>query len=354
MKKIRVFLGGYTNSINAQNLNCRVLAQHLDTEKFDIYTLELYSGTLEQIDNENVHCFNCFYPHKISKYIGYLWGIWHCDVAYLPKGEICDWNKFWIKLLRKKSFKTVEGIFADDMIEQILSSGKSYNDFKNLFTGYDRVYSITGFLRDYNKQHHGIETEEKILYLGTDTDTFLNESKEIHTLKNIIFIGRLKRRKGVFDILEVAKTFPELNFFLAGNGEEKDAIESYIEKNDLNNVKLLGTLSHEELATYLKKMDLHLFPSYSEGFPKVTLETAAAGVPSVVYPVYGAKEWIDNNKNGFIVKDVKEIKSLIKSLKEHPETLQEVSKNAIALAKRFDWKIIIREWEKEIEKLYHQ
>lgn len=352
MKKIKVFLGGYINFINAQNLNCLALAKHHDKNRFDICAMKLYSGSLDIDSMKNVKLIHVFYPHKISKYLGYLLGIIWADIVYLPKGEVCRWNKFWIKLLGKKSFKTVEGIYGEEMLGQILDSGKSYESFLDSFKGYDRVYSITAFLKKYNEEHHGIKTEDKILYLGTDTSLFLNEDKKIDELKNIIFIGRLKKRKGIFDFLEAAKSFPNIHFHIAGNGEEKEAIESFIAENGMKNVSLLGTLSHKELAEKLKQMDLHVFPSRSEGFPKVTLETAAAGVPSVVYPDYGAEEWIESGIDGFIVKDVEEIKDLIAELQKNPKKLREVSKNSIELGKRFDWKIVIKDWESVIEELH--
>ncbi len=352
MKKIKVFLGGYVNSTNAQNLNCLALAKHFDKNRYDIGVLTIYSGNLPVPNIDNIKYFHVFYPHRISKYLIYLQAILWADVIYLPKGEICLWNKFWIKLLGKKSFKTVEGIFGKEMLGQILDSGMSYESLLDSFKGYDRVYSITAFLKKYNEEHHGIKTEDKILYLGTDTSLFLNEDKKIDELKNIIFIGRLKKRKGIFDFLEAAKSFPNIHFHIAGNGEEKEAIESFIAENGMKNVSLLGTLSHKELAEKLKQMDLHVFPSRSEGFPKVTLETAASGVPSVVYPDYGAEEWIKSGIDGFIVKDVEDIKVLIAELQKNPKKLREVSKNSIELGKRFDWKIVIKDWESVIEELH--
>jgi len=355
MKKIKIFLGGYINFINAQNLNCRALADHLDKNRFDVYALLLYSGTLDTNKFDETHLFKCRYPHKIFKYLGYFWGILNCDVAYLPKGEICNWNKFWIKLLGRKSLRTVEGIYGKEMLGEILSNKNiTYKEFKKSFEGYDKLFSITRFVKNYNEKHHNIKCEEKILYLGADIDIFLNVNKAIESLKNIIFIGRLKRRKGVFDILEIAKSFPELNFYMAGNGEDEEEIKRDIASNKMKNVELLGTLTHEELASKLKSMDLHLFPSRSEGFPKVTLETAAAGVPSLVYDDYGADGWITHGKNGYVVHTIEEIKETIKHLKDNPKELQEVSKNAIEMAKRFDWRVVIKEWERVIEELYNE
>ncbi|WP_353661123.1 glycosyltransferase family 4 protein [Hydrogenimonas sp. SS33] len=354
MKKIKIFLGAYINSINAQNLNCRSLTEHLDKKRFEIYTLTLFSGELDTPHIEGVKYFNCFRPHKISKYIGYLWGIINCDIAYLPKGEICRWNKFWVKLLRKKSFKTVEGIYGDDMMKQFSDSGIDYGKFLESKEGYDKVYSITDFLRKYNYRRHGMESEKRILYLGTDTECFLNEQEKTGKLENIIFIGRLKERKGVFDFLHIAETFPQLNFFMAGEGEDRDRIEKLIRERGMNNVTLLGSLTHEKLADILKTMDLHLFPSRSEGFPKVTLETAAAGVPSLVYSDYGAEEWITDHENGFVVDTLDEMENTVRELADNPELLKKTSKNAVELAKRFDWKVVIKDWENVIEELYQR
>ena len=129
-KKIKIFLGGFINQTNAQNLNCLALAKYLDKDKFSCYSLELYSGNLEsQIAKmEGLTIFKCFYPAKISIYIGFLWGIWNCDVVYLPKGELWKWNKFWIKILRKKSFSTLEGILDEDNLQSSMDLLGNYEN----------------------------------------------------------------------------------------------------------------------------------------------------------------------------------------------------------------------------------
>ena len=44
MGKIKVFLGGYINYTNAQNINCRGVAEHLDKNNFQVYTLTTHLG----------------------------------------------------------------------------------------------------------------------------------------------------------------------------------------------------------------------------------------------------------------------------------------------------------------------
>ena len=124
-----------------------------------------------------------------------------------------------------------------------------------------------------------------------------------------------------------------------------------IEKRNLKNLKWHGPESHEQLKKSLENIQLHVFPSRAEGFPKVTLETAAAGVPSVVYDDYGANEWITSGKNGFVVKSVNDMITVIQDLLDHPEKLQPLADNARELAKSFDWKVRIKDWEKVIDEL---
>lgn len=341
MKKIRIFLGAYINTTNAQNLNCLALARHLDKEKFDIYALELYSGNLDNPPVYGVKTFRCFYPHKISKYLGYLWGIYHCDVAYLPKGEIDGWNHFWLKRLGKKSFNTVEGILDPLAIESAGGEKVAVDRYK----AFEKLYSITNFMRTYNQQKYSIVSEEKILYLGTDIDTFLNETKQTSQLQNIVLIGNDLIRKGIDDYLTLAHYFPMLTFHIVGTGNGRIDVAQEIQKRNLENIVYHGGLTHSRLVELLQTIDLHLFPSRSEGFPKVTLETAAAGVPSLVYSDYGASEWITHRHDGFVVDTIDRMKETIEELIYSPVLLQTTSRNAIVLAKRFDWKVLIKNWE---------
>jgi glycosyltransferase involved in cell wall biosynthesis len=89
-------------------------------------------------------------------------------------------------------------------------------------------------------------------------------------------------------------------------------------------------------------------PSKSEGFPKVILEAASAGVPSVVYNTYGASNWMNDRENGFIVNNFNEVKSIVNELLNDSMLLQNTSEGAVKLAQKFDWRNIILDWEKVI------
>ena len=350
-KKIKIFLGGYVNTVNAQNINCRSIAIHLNKNKFEIAALKLYSGTLETDTLKDIRLIETNYPHKITKYISYLKGILWADVVYLPKGELPKFTIFLTKLFNKNSFSTVEGVFDELAQQNAINYFGSIQDMKKYFHAFDHLYSITKFMSKRNRELIDLQTEDKVLYLGTDVDVFINKQKEIKALKNTIIIGNDLVRKGIFDYLELAKTFPKITFHIVGTGNGKIDVNETLQKESINNVVYHGGLPHHELKKLLEKIDLHIFPSRSEGFPKVTLETAAAGVPSLVYSDYGATEWIKHGKNGFVVNTLDEMKKIIENLLEHPHQLQEISENSVKLAIHFDWKEIIKDWEQVIENL---
>ena len=155
------------------------------------------------------------------------------------------------------------------------------------------------------------------------------------------------KRKNLDEILDLAVHFKALNFHIIGDGNLRVELEGKATEN----VMFYGKLFHDEMNDILLKMDLHLLLSRSEGFPKVILEAALVGIPTIVYNDYGADEWINNNKNGFVLSSKDEVIEKIKELIQNPELLVSNAKAAFHLAEKFSWQVQIKEWEKEIAKL---
>lgn len=352
-RKTKIFLGAFINYTNAQNLNCLAIAKHLDKDKFEVFTLELFSGNLESNIGkiQGVKIFKCFKPFRISGYLGFLWGIWNCDVAYLPKHELWKFNRFLLWLFNKKSFSTMEGIIDDENMKSMLETLGSYNKVLEIYKSTNELYPITSYLGKYNSDKHGIRCNIHTLYLGCDTNLFRNDIKRGVSIKTIVYIGRLKKRKGIYDIFQLAKLFPSIKFLIYGNGEEENNLKKIIGDQEIDNIELRDVIPHTDLAKVFEHCDLHVLPSRSEGFPKVILETAAAGVPSIVYSDYGADEWMTSGVNGWVVDTLENMKQIIQSLIDNPQLLQKVSSEAVKLADSFDWKVRIKEWEEVIIQL---
>jgi len=346
---IKVFLSGIVNSTNAQNLNCLALARHLDKSKFEIRTLTVYSGDLPVERIEGVKYLPIRYPAKRWHPLQLIRGILWADVSYLCKPEYWKLQRWLVRTFRKKSFGTVEGVYtglAKDRAIEAFGSETGIREFHEFRT---KSYAITRSMVEKNKQLVGLPDQDGILYLGTDYDEFAVDEKKVDRLTDVILIGADLKRKGIDDYLVLAKRFPQIRFHVAGGAVGGDDYKAQCEKSGLKNVIFHGPVTHSQLKKLLEEVQLHIFPSRAEGFPKVTLETAAAGVPSLVYGDYGADEWVTTGKDGFVVNTMDDMAAVVQNLFTHPENLQRLSANVREMAKHFDWKSLVKDWESVIE-----
>lgn len=349
-RKTKIFLGAFVNYTNAQNLNCLALAEHLDKSKYEVMTSVGYSGELPIKSIPGVRYLRMHYPAKIWRPICFLLGLLWCDVAYLPKPECWRWCRFWLRALHKPAFKTIEAVVFGEMYQRALASEEVKSDLLALMTYTGHTYSITRAMIAKNQEKISLRTDDHVLYLGADSKRFENTNVRSR-LTDVILIGADLERKGVRDYFELAGRFPQLKFHVVGGGVGTLDPVPECQRLGLANVVIHGRLSHTQLADLLRDMQLHVFPSRDEGFPKVTLECAAAGVPSLVYGDYGADEWITTDKDGFVVSTVDEMAEVVRGLLEHPERLDPLAENARKLARRFDWAIVVKDWEAVIERL---
>ena len=339
--KTKIFLGAFLNVINAQNINCLSLAKHLDEDKFSIYALSMYSSPKVKT---NATIFNCFYPFKLSSILGFIWGILICDVIYFPKYHSTPkWMLILSNLLGKKLFTTIENNMCDLQKISIINTFGGQKKLFNYFKHIPNIFGITKYIIDNAKC--GVKLEKQVLYLGVEIGLFSYRDRD--KLCNIVFVGSLKKRKRVEEFLQLANKFPKIKFNIIGDGIDRESLMIKASRN----VVFFGHLGQDELAAKFNVMDLLFLPSKSEGFPKVILEAAAAGIPSIVYADYGAQEWLDNGHNGFIAADFFDVVDTINRLVNEDKLLSEVSKGAYNMSLDFDWNKQIKVWEKVIKNL---
>lgn len=349
MKRIKIFLGGYVNYLNAQNINCRSLSEHLDQNKFNISTmLHPAPNAADFCKTTGVKYIQLRLPARFWRYLVYLKGIAFADVAYLPKGEITAFCKFIGFIFRTKLFTTIEGLLGEP------SQNKKHKAYIRNFARFSpNIYSITKFLAKKESQRHGLNISNCTLPLGVEYRFFACNPRGKEKLQNIIFIGNKLITKGIYEFLEVSTIFPEINFHIVGKNDlgEKGSLTDYLKDGGYKNITYHGVLNHSDLSKLLPTMQLMYFPSRSEGFPKVQLEAASCGVPTLCYPDYGADEWIDSSVNGIIVNSIEEAIEEIKKLQTDPIKLHSLSLSVVKLAQKFDWMRVIKIWESEIANL---
>ena len=120
----------------------------------------------------------------------------------------------------------------------------------------------------------------------------------------ILFLGRIGRRKGVFELLNAVSLlkveFPQIKLVLGGDGDLV-GIQSEIDTlNIASQVEVLGWIGPEQKKHELMRADIFTLPSHDEGLPMAMLEAMAAGKAIVVTPVGGIPQAVKDGVNGLL------------------------------------------------------
>jgi len=152
----------------------------------------------------------------------------------------------------------------------------------------------------------------------------------------------------------VLKEKPEAKFLIAGDGSEKEALESEVKDLNINSsVKFLGRVPHEEMPDLLAKADIYVSTSLYDGTSVSLLEAMGTGTFPIVTDIPSNKEWISDGVNGFLVPIDKErflAEKILEAIRSHGLRQGSRDKNFILIKEKAMWPVSIKK-VKEIYKM---
>ena len=146
------------------------------------------------------------------------------------------------------------------------------------------------------------------LIKGSGVSLTKYKPKKLNFKKPIVmFPSRIMLHKGVFEFVKAAKMLKkkktEARFVLVGDLEKENP--SKIKKNLIMNWVKENLVEYWGFKTNMPKIlnlaTIVVLPSYREGFPKVLMEAAACGRPSIATDVPGCKDAVIHNQTGVLV-----------------------------------------------------
>jgi len=179
--------------------------------------------------------------------------------------------------------------------------------------------------------------EEKLFYLprGVDIERFTPSEKPPEKFR-AIFVGALKKRKGVHTLLEAwhRLRLKDAELVLVGHAHEeiKESLAQYAD----DSVRVEGFSAEPE--KLLRTASVHIFPSTCEGSAKVTFEAAAAGLPQIT--TYESGDAVVDGETGCVIPcdDVEALAGAIERLHGSPELRLKMGAAARArMAALFTW-----------------
>jgi len=170
----------------------------------------------------------------------------------------------------------------------------------------DRVVAVSEGTKRFYQTKLKIP-KEKIVVIsnGIDLERFpAHHLSPLPEKQLILAVGRLAPQKGfkylVRAAAEVKKNFPEVEFYLLGEGPERKSLESEITRLNLQgSFFLLGEVA--DIRPYLFSATALVLPSLFEGMSNVILEAMAVGKPVVATAIPGNDEVVIDEETGLLV-----------------------------------------------------
>ncbi|MGQ0486738.1 MAG: glycosyltransferase family 4 protein [Hyphomicrobiales bacterium] len=120
----------------------------------------------------------------------------------------------------------------------------------------------------------------------------------------ILFLGRLGKRKGVPQLVEALNCIadvPGWHAMLAGDGEVEATQADVARRGLAQRVRVTGWVGPEEVAKLLTASDILTLPSFDENLPMSVVEAMAAGLAVVATPVGAVEEIVTHGETGLLV-----------------------------------------------------
>lgn len=175
----------------------------------------------------------------------------------------------------------------------------------------------------------------KVLYNAVGTYSYNPYNKDA---RNILFLGVLCERKGVYNLLQAIKLLdPQIDktikLYLCGDGEMEKVKQMIKELGISHRIAHLGWIVGEQKKLFMANAMVNVLPSYNEGLPMTILETMAYGIPNISTSIASIPEVLHNNDNGFLVKpgDIDALAEVLKKIIENSSLREEFSQKSYQL-----------------------
>jgi glycosyltransferase involved in cell wall biosynthesis len=189
---------------------------------------------------------------------------------------LLNWLLFCFERLTGKftdAYISVSRVLSEKYIERGI--GKKEN--------YHTVYSGMELSKFYHARDK-INYKEKYEELGINAGDFL-----------IGNVARLETRKGHQFLLDAFKNVVEeqkdghVKLLIIGEGNKRKYLENYVKELNLGD-RVIFTGYREDVEELMALMDIFVLTSLREGLPRVLVQAAAVGMPSVAFNVDGVPE----------------------------------------------------------------
>ncbi|SUZ48065.1 uncharacterized protein METZ01_LOCUS919, partial [marine metagenome] len=170
---------------------------------------------------------------------------------------------------------------------------------------------------------------------------------------NILFVGRLEKRKGLQYLLEAYSKLrweiPNTRLIVVGPGNPDKESYRILSSHNLQDVDFVGRVSYDDLPRYYASADIFCSPATgAESFGIVLLEAMSAGKPVVASDIEGYRGVVTEGEHGLLVpkKDSNALADALGRLARDPELRSKLGSQGKRSAENYRWEVVAGQVEK--------
>lgn len=156
-----------------------------------------------------------------------------------------------------------------------------------------------------------LDNQKKTYVFNGEEDLTIHEFSEIHKPINLVCVGSIAWRKGQDYVIEALAKLPKgllqsYKLHLIGSGAQIDELRNLVRKFDIEkNVIFYG--ERNDVPELLKKMDVFIMPSKSEGLPMSIIEALRQGMYLIATDTGAIPEMIASGCGEIVERDAAKI-----------------------------------------------
>jgi glycosyltransferase involved in cell wall biosynthesis len=178
-----------------------------------------------------------------------------------------------------------------------------------------------------------VQRKAVVIHNAIESQRITHHRTHESSVLSVLFVGRLERSKGIYDLLRVAKQVERepIHFFVAGRGK------LVMDSPPFTNVTFLGNLPNKDIYGVYDRADILIVPSYSEAFPIVILEAMARGLAILASDLPCIREFLQEGRNAYFfpVGDTEAMTSRILHLHQNLQELTQIGENNLVDVRQF-------------------
>ncbi|MBC8281187.1 MAG: glycosyltransferase family 4 protein [Chloroflexi bacterium] len=193
--------------------------------------------------------------------------------------------------------------------------------------------------------------EYEIIPNGIDFDHFSTKATPYPKYQdgklNILFVGRLEKRKGLRYLLEAYSKLkwenPNIRLIVVGPGSPDKESYRILSSHNLQDVEFVGRVSYDDLPRYYASADIFCSPATgSESFGIVLLEAMAAGKPVIASDIEGFRCVMTDGEQGLLVpkKDSDALANALDTLANDSELRLKLGSQGNKTAEEYRWELV--------------